>query len=170
MGSIPEIRKTIVLNAPIEKVWNAIATAEGIAAWWMPNSFEPVLGDEFFLHTGSFGDSPCKVTELDPPSRLGFNWGKDWHLAFALRNLDGEVEFTLTHSGWDSEKVTEFGQPHTVIREVMENGWGDRQAVLFLRDCFDNQIATATKTTANMNAPGTWDHHPAISPFTQSMA
>ncbi|WP_413466596.1 SRPBCC family protein [Mesobacillus subterraneus] len=118
-----EIRKTIILNAPIEKVWKAVATSEGIAAWWMPNTFEPELGKEFILHAGPFGDSPCKVTELEPPNRLGFDWGKDWHLQFELKELDGRTEFTLIHSGWDPEKVTEFGQPHSIIQGIMDNGW-----------------------------------------------
>lgn len=122
-GTLPEIRKTIVINAPIEKVWNAVATAEGIASWWMPSTFEAVLGKEFILHAGNFGDSPCKITELDPPNRVGFNWGKDWHLTFELKNLNGKTEFTLIHSGWNAEKVTEFGQPHAMIREHMEGGW-----------------------------------------------
>ncbi|MFD1675709.1 SRPBCC family protein [Alicyclobacillus fodiniaquatilis] len=129
MGSLPEIRKTVVFNAPIEKVWAAVATAEGIAAWWMPNNFEPVLGHEFLLYTGNYGDSPCKVTELDPPNRLGFDWGKDWHLAFELRTLGDKTEFTLIHSGWDADTVTEFGQPHTVIRGVMEKGWGELKSL-----------------------------------------
>lgn len=98
-GTLPEIRKTVVLNAPIEKVWKAIATSEGIASWWMPNTFEPILGRDFILHAGQFGDSPCKVTEIDPPNRVGFNWGKDWHLTFELKKLeDGKTEFTLIHS------------------------------------------------------------------------
>ncbi|WP_134687551.1 SRPBCC family protein [Brevibacillus migulae] len=123
-GTLPEIRKTVVLNAPIEKVWKAVATSEGIAAWWMPNTFEPVVGRDFILHAGQFGDSPCKVTEIDPPHRVGFDWGKDWHLAFELKQLeDGKTEFTLIHSGWDAAKVTEFGQPHAVIREIMNGGW-----------------------------------------------
>jgi uncharacterized protein YndB with AHSA1/START domain len=123
MQTLPEIRKTILLNAPIEKVWKAVATSEGIAAWWMPNTFEPVLGKEFILHAGPFGDSPCKVTELEPPVRLGFDWGEEWHLAFELRAVGEQTEFTLIHSGWDAEKVTEFGQPHPVIRGIMDNGW-----------------------------------------------
>jgi uncharacterized protein YndB with AHSA1/START domain len=119
-----EIRKTVVLNAPIVKVWNAVATSEGIAAWWMPNTFVPELGKEFILHAGPFGDSPCKVTELDPPNRLSFDWGKDWHLLFELKELDdNKTEFTLVHSGWDPDKVTEFGQAHTVIMDRMDNGW-----------------------------------------------
>ncbi|WP_106769687.1 SRPBCC family protein [Paenibacillus faecalis] len=121
---IPEIRKTIVLNAPIEKVWKAVATSEGIAAWWMENTFEPVAGYEFILHAGQFGDSPCKVTEISPPHRVSFDWDQDWHLAFELKSVDaGKTEFTLIHSGWDPEKVTAFGQPHSVIREVMNGGW-----------------------------------------------
>jgi uncharacterized protein YndB with AHSA1/START domain len=122
-GTLQEIRKTIILNAPIEKVWNAVSTSEGIAAWWMPSTFEPILGREFILHAGEFGDSHCKVTELDPPNRVGFDWGKDWHLAFELKKLDGKTEFTLIHSGWDAEKVTEFGQPHSVVRGFMDSGW-----------------------------------------------
>ncbi|MBS8263610.1 SRPBCC domain-containing protein [Mesobacillus boroniphilus] len=123
MDTQREIRKTIVLNAPIEKVWKAVSTSEGIEAWWMPNTFEAELGKEFILHAGPFGDSPCKVTELDPPNRLGFDWGKDWHLVFELIELDGSTEFTLIHSGWDPEKVTEFGQPHTIIQGIMDKGW-----------------------------------------------
>lgn len=122
-GALPEIRKTLIINAPIEKVWSAVATAEGMASWWMPSTFEPVLGKEFILHAGNFGDSPCKVTELDPPYRVGFDWGKDWHLTFELKDLDGKTEFTLIHSGWDAEKVTEFGQPHPMVRGFMESGW-----------------------------------------------
>jgi uncharacterized protein YndB with AHSA1/START domain len=121
--ALPEIRKTIVLNAPIEKVWEAVSTADGIASWWMPNTFEPILGHEFVLHAGPYGDSPCKVTELDPPRRVGFDWGKDWHLSFELKRLEDKTEFTLIHSGWDPEKVTEFGQPHPMVRDIMDSGW-----------------------------------------------
>ena len=123
-NTLPEIKKTIVLNASIEKVWNAVATSEGIGAWWMPNTFEPEVGRDFVLHAGQFGDSPCKVTELKPPHKVGFDWGKDWHLTMELKELEeGKTEFTLIHSGWDAEISTEFGQPHTVIREVMVGGW-----------------------------------------------
>ncbi|WP_462410706.1 SRPBCC family protein [Neobacillus sp. Marseille-QA0830] len=122
--TLPEIRKTMVLKAPIEKVWKAVSTSEGIAAWWMPSTLEPLMGHEFVLQAGPFGDSPCKITELDPPNKIGFNWGKDWHLEFELKKVDeAATEFTLIHSGWDAEKTTEFGQPHTVIRGVMDGGW-----------------------------------------------
>jgi uncharacterized protein YndB with AHSA1/START domain len=120
---LPDIRQTQVLNAPIQKVWNAVATSEGIAAWFMPNNFQPIDGYEFVLNAGPFGDSPCKVTEIDPPTRLSFNWGKDWTLTFELVDLEGKTEFTLIHSGWDPEKVTEFGETHALVRDRMSQGW-----------------------------------------------
>ncbi|RKN79236.1 SRPBCC family protein [Paenibacillus ginsengarvi] len=123
-GTLPAIRQTQLLNAPIAKVWDAVATSEGIAAWFMPNTFEPVLDSEFVLKAGPFGDSPCKVTELDPPRRLSFTWGKDWTLTFELAEKDGKTEFTLIHDGWDPDKVTEFGETHALVRERMSQGWG----------------------------------------------
>ncbi|EGL15649.1 SRPBCC domain-containing protein [Paenibacillus chitinolyticus] len=122
-NTLPDIRQTQLFNAPIQKVWNAVATSEGIAAWFMPNDFQPELGYEFHLEAGPFGKSPCKVTELDPPNRLSFRWGKDWTLTFELADLDGKTEFTLIHAGWDPEKVTEFGQSHAEVRERMSGGW-----------------------------------------------
>ncbi len=122
-GLLPEIRKTVLLQAPIEKVWQAVATSEGIAAWWMPNTFKPQVGHEFILHAGPFGDSPCKVTELEPMKRVSFNWGKDWTLTFELEEQEGKIAFTLIHSGWAAEGATEFGQPHEVVRGIMDGGW-----------------------------------------------
>ncbi|MBN3524208.1 SRPBCC family protein [Paenibacillus apiarius] len=128
--TLPDIRQTLVLNAPIQKVWDAVATSEGIAAWFMPNNFQPIEGYEFELNAGPFGMSPCKVTEIDPPNRLSFNWGKDWTLTFELVDLDGKTEFTLIHAGWDADKVTEFGQSHATVRDRMNQGWTGLQQSL----------------------------------------
>jgi uncharacterized protein YndB with AHSA1/START domain len=122
-NTLPDIRQTVVLKAPIQKVWDAVATSEGIAAWFMPNDFQPISGYEFHLEAGPFGKSPCKVTEIDPPHRLSIEWGKDWSLTFELIDLDAKTEFTLIHSGWDADKVTEFGQSHAEVRERMAGGW-----------------------------------------------
>ncbi len=127
--AVPEIRKVVVLNAPIEKVWKAVATSEGIAAWWMPNTFEPVVGHSFILHTDHHGDSPCKVTVLEPMKRVGFDWDKDWHLTFELKQLDdGKTEFTLVHSGWNAE--------NSGVRDIMNGGW-EKIVTVRLRACIE---------------------------------
>jgi uncharacterized protein YndB with AHSA1/START domain len=122
-GTIPDIIQTLVFKAPIQKVWDAVSTSEGIAAWFMPNDFQPIAGHAFTIHS-PYGDSPCKVTEIDPPNRLVFTWGKDWIITFALKDLEGKTEFTLVHSGWSEDTVTETGESHVVIRDRMNQGWG----------------------------------------------
>lgn len=122
-NALPDIRYTDVFNAPIEKVWDAVATAEGLGAWFMPNDLKAEVGHEFHLNAGEFGMSPCKVTEVDRPHRLSFNWGKDWTLTFELKDVAGKTEVTIIHSGWDADTKTEFGAPHTVIRPNMDKGW-----------------------------------------------
>jgi uncharacterized protein YndB with AHSA1/START domain len=93
----------------------------------MPTTdFLAEVGHEFHLNAGQFGISPCKVTEIDSPNRLSFNWAKDWTLTFELKELEGKTEFTLIHSGWDSNKVTEFGAPHTAVRDNMSQGWNSK--------------------------------------------
>lgn len=121
---LPEVRQVQVIKAPIDKVWQAAATSEGIALWFMPNTFRPEEGAEFILRSGPFGDSACVVTELSPPHKLSFKWSKDWTVTFLLKELEpGVTEFTLIHSGWLEEGVTEFGQPHSEVRERMGGGW-----------------------------------------------
>jgi len=123
-GTLPAIRQTQIFNAPIQKVWDAVATSEGLAAWFMPNDMQPVVGHEFKLNAGPFGISPCKVTEVDPPHRLSFLWDRDWIITFELKELEGgKTEFTLIHDGWDADQVTRFGQPHAVVRDTMSKGW-----------------------------------------------
>jgi uncharacterized protein YndB with AHSA1/START domain len=121
--TLPAIRNTFMLNAPISKVWDAVATSEGIASWFMPNDFQPEAGYEFHLEAGPYGKSPCKVKEIDPPNQLSFHWGKDWLVTFELKELENKTEFTLTHSGWEANKVTEFGEAHEDVRNKMSGGW-----------------------------------------------
>lgn len=118
-----EVRKSILIDAPIEKVWDYVATAKGITAWFMPNDMQPIEGKEFTLEAGQWGNSTCKVTEVNPPSRLSFEWGRDWLVSFELKQTDNQTELTLIHAGWEEGKETEFGQSHREVRSRMSGGW-----------------------------------------------
>lgn len=123
-ATIPAIRQSVLIDAPIDRVWEAAATEEGIAAWFMPPSgFEPVAGCEFKLNAGPFGMSPCKVIAVEPPRLLTFTWDKDWTVSFELEEADGRTRFTLIHDGWSPDAVTAFGEPHARVRERMAGGW-----------------------------------------------
>ncbi|REK71765.1 SRPBCC family protein [Paenibacillus paeoniae] len=121
--ALTDVVKEVMIKAPIAKVWKAVATAEGIAVWFMPNNFEPILGHEFHLNAGPFGQSLCKVLELDPPNRLVFSWDKDWTVTFQLEEMGEDTRFTLIHGGWNEDTATAFGEKHTVVRERMAGGW-----------------------------------------------
>ncbi|MGO4886358.1 SRPBCC family protein [Anaerobacillus sp. MEB173] len=123
----PDIRKQVVFNATIEKVWNAVATSEGIDSWFMPNNFKQELGNEFTIQS-PFGPTPCKVVELEPPYRLAFSWGgAGWKVTFELKDVQGKTEFTLIHSGWGEPDAVLPGQgpgkTNAEIRDTMNNGW-----------------------------------------------
>ncbi|SDH47380.1 SRPBCC family protein [Alteribacillus bidgolensis] len=123
----PDICKTTVFHADIEKVWEAAATPKGIEAWFMPNNFTPQAGEEFTLHT-PFGPTPCKVLEFDAPYKLVFAWGEDgWIVSFELKDLGDKTEFTLVHSGWGEPEDIVPGpgpdQTNEEIRNRMNNGW-----------------------------------------------
>jgi uncharacterized protein YndB with AHSA1/START domain len=125
VNTLEDIKKTIVIEAPIQKVWDQVSTAEGIAAWFMPNDFKPEVGSEFHLQS-PFGPSPCKVTEFEPPNKLSFNWDTEgWFASFILKDLEGKTEFTLIHGGWKAadEVIGKAGQKSSVIRDNMSGGW-----------------------------------------------
>ena len=83
-GKLPDIRHTLVLKAPIERCGKPWQRLKEFQPGFMPNNFEPVEGFEFQLNAGPFGNSPCKVTLIDEPNRLSFNWGKSWSVTFEL--------------------------------------------------------------------------------------
>lgn len=124
-NTLPDIKQTIVIEAPIQKIWEQVSTSEGIAAWFMPNDFKPELGYEFHLQS-PFGPSPCKVTEFDPPNRLSFTWDTDgWFVSFILKELGDRTEFTLIHGGWkqSDEMVEKAQRKASDVRDTMSQGW-----------------------------------------------
>ncbi|YCA45175.1 SRPBCC domain-containing protein [Bacillus sp. JZ8] len=124
-NTIQDIKQTVVIEAPIQKVWEQVSTADGIAAWFMPNDFLAEVGHEFHLQS-PFGPSPCKVTEIDPPNRLSFTWDTEgWFVSFTLKELGEKTEFTLIHGGWKQrdELMDKVNEKASVIHGRMSGGW-----------------------------------------------
>lgn len=122
---LADIKQTVMMEAPIEKVWDKVSTSEGIAAWFMPNDFELKEGHEFHVQS-PFGPSPCKVLEIEKPHRLSFSWDTDgWIITFILKELGDKTEFTLIHSGWKEPDsiLPKANQKSSVIRDTMNKGW-----------------------------------------------
>jgi uncharacterized protein YndB with AHSA1/START domain len=127
MSSIPPIKHTIVLNAPIQRVWRALTTPDELAVWFGPIGFEPRLGHTFHLQTepqaGWDGKTYCDIMAIDEPHRLAFTWYVPntpvTLVTFTLRDLGGTTELTLEHTGW--EQLPPEAAP---IRDALDQGWG----------------------------------------------
>ncbi len=125
MEILQEIKKTIIFNAPINKVWEVVSTSEGISKWFMPNDFEANVGHEFHLQS-PFGPSPCKVLEVEEPYKIVFSWDTEgWVVSFLLQDFGEQTEFTLIHGGWkEADKIQEkANEKNSVIHERMDKGW-----------------------------------------------
>ncbi|MGK7379048.1 SRPBCC family protein [Planococcus sp. 1R117A] len=122
---LEDIKHVIIIDAPVQKVWDFVATSEGIASWFMPNDFQPEEENEFHLQS-PFGPSPCKVTEFDPPNRLSFTWDTEgWIVSFLLTEIEGKTEFTLIHGGWKHPEaiLPKANEKSFIIRDRMDHGW-----------------------------------------------
>lgn len=96
---------------PIERVWRALTDAERLAAWLMPNNFEPRVGHGFTLTTepgpGFNGVVHCEVLELDAPRAMTWSWRGgpiDTRVRFELREVRGGTELTVVQTGFRGAK------------------------------------------------------------------
>jgi uncharacterized protein YndB with AHSA1/START domain len=116
----------------VARVWRALTDPVALAAWLMPNDFQPVLGHRFTFRTEPVlpyfdGIVHCEVVELDPPRSLAYTWrgmaGMDtvvrWELAPANRDGVAGTLLVGVHSGFD---LTDPAQLEGF--RSMSGGWG----------------------------------------------
>ena len=110
-----EIAHRVGIKAPVAQVYQALATPQGVAAWWT----EETTGDQhpggtlhlrFTAHGEERGVMQMKLQELQPDTLVLWEvlaGPPEWigtHIRFALRQ-EGEYSIVLfTHEGW-SERV-----------------------------------------------------------------
>jgi uncharacterized protein YndB with AHSA1/START domain len=125
MSGTIRLRRTY--DAPIELVWELVATGDGLSSWLMPNDFEPVVGYRF-----TFTDRPrrpfydgivgCEVLALEPPRLVRFSWTGgpvDTVVTFELLALDANrTTLELTHTGF-------AGLRSRAVRAILDLGWRD---------------------------------------------
>lgn len=103
-----EIRKEVKLDAPPEAVWNAIATTEGLAAWFMPMPIDPESkmvvawepGVRLAISTPAAEDGSTQAFEYVIESRGGATYLHFVHSGFAGNDWSDEYE-GMTGGGWD---------------------------------------------------------------------
>ena len=107
------IRHYVLIKAPVEKVYEAITTQQGLANWWTRQTVaKPEVG---FLNEFGFGEeylNKMRIEEL-VPSKL-VKWScegqhEEWTgtpLTFELQQKDEDTVLRFAHSDW--KEATEF--------------------------------------------------------------
>jgi uncharacterized protein YndB with AHSA1/START domain len=97
-----------------EQVWQAIATARGMSAWFLPTEMEEREGGSLHFTMGPEMGSDGRVTRWDPPRRITYE--EDWA---ALMGKDPDALSPLT-----SEFVVEAQSGGTCVVRVTSSGFG----------------------------------------------
>jgi uncharacterized protein YndB with AHSA1/START domain len=103
---MPDIKIKVVIKAAPQKVYDAVTTQEGLAAWWCKQAIaKPEMG---FVNVFTFGQfrNEMEVIELTPYKKV--EWKciqsiEEWigtHVSFDLEEKDGNTILRFAHSGW----------------------------------------------------------------------
>jgi uncharacterized protein YndB with AHSA1/START domain len=103
----------------VERVWRALTDQAELAAWLMPNNFEPVEGRSFWLDANpDFGRMDCEVLTVEPPRRLRCRW--------TIQGDPTTVTFDLTADGDETVLRVEHEAIPDAKRPSFEDGWPEK--------------------------------------------
>jgi len=131
------IRHYLTINAPVQKVYDAITTQEGLSNWWTKETI--AKPEEGFLNEFMFGNDgheKMRVTKLEPNRTVQWRCeeGSDeWvgtTFSFDLTEKDGKTILQFAHKDW--REATEFyaicnyhwGYFMHSLKKLCENGKG----------------------------------------------
>ncbi|WP_129337125.1 SRPBCC family protein [Cellulomonas endophytica] len=118
MSTAPDVPYRLEFEVEVpgtpEQVWQAIATAQGMSAWFLPTRIEERQGGLLHFSMGPEMGSDGRVTAWDPPRRLVYE--EDWA---ALMGKDPDAVSPLT-----SEFVVEARSGGTCVVRVTSSGFG----------------------------------------------
>src|SRR5689334_12159824 len=108
------IRKEVVIDAPVAKVWRHITDPAKIAAWLMPNDFEMKEGRAFSMDCGVEGKIACVVKEIVPEKKLVYSFTNKEIKVETLVTIElfaegKQTRLVLVHTGWDALPPEERG-------------------------------------------------------------
>jgi uncharacterized protein YndB with AHSA1/START domain len=118
-----DIRVEAIYPQSPEIVWKALTDSRAIAAWLMPNDFQPVVGHKFNFKTkpapGFDGVVNCEVLEIDEPRCLSYKWeggGIETTVTFTLEQVSEGTRLVLDHTGFS-------GVRGLFVSKILEDGW-----------------------------------------------
>jgi uncharacterized protein YndB with AHSA1/START domain len=118
MSTTPNVPYRLEFNVEVpgtpEQVWQAIATAKGMSAWFLPTDMEEREGGSLHFTMSPEMGSDGRVTDWDPPRRIVYE--EDWA---ALMGKEPDALSPLT-----SEFLVEAQSGGTCVVRVTSSGFG----------------------------------------------
>lgn len=118
MSTTPDVPYRLEFSVEVpgtpQEVWQAVATAQGMSAWFLPTVLEEREGGALRFEMGPEMGSEGRVVRWDPPHRLVYE--EDWA---ALMGKDPDTLSALT-----SEFVVEARSGGTCVVRVTTSGFG----------------------------------------------
>ena len=109
------IRFDRILRHPVEKVWDALTTPEGMRRWWQAEiDIEPHVDGCLKMYFPKFDHRMVGViTTFEPPHRFGFTWnesaaGEDSYVLFELSPDAAGTHLRLIHDMQAGVEVVGF--------------------------------------------------------------
>ena len=117
-----EVVKKVTIQAPLEKVWEALTDLRAIVAWMDDETaqIDLTVGGKYTVFGG---DTTGKFTRIEAPRHLEYTWRmsewcKSWNdtvVTWSLRKQGAGTRVTLVHSQFPNEEE----------RTGHESGWDD---------------------------------------------
>jgi uncharacterized protein YndB with AHSA1/START domain len=96
VAQVDTIEQSVVINAPIEKVWSFVSKT----GWWagpqVRFDLEANPGETIEREAGEYGFFPVRVETLDPPKYAAFRWASAYPKQVLTETNSTLVEFSLT--------------------------------------------------------------------------
>jgi len=132
------IKHLFHINAPRQKVFEALSTIEGLSNWWSTDTTgDPAVGGIIKFRFSTFGGPDMKVTESKPGEKLSWECVDSPHgwvgnqLHFILDENDGKTRVRFSHEGYpeqnDHYAATNFswGRYMESLRQYCQTGKGE---------------------------------------------
>jgi uncharacterized protein YndB with AHSA1/START domain len=112
---------------PPERVWKALTDPTWLAAWYMANDFQPVVGHKFTFRTAPVPEARfdgvlyCEVTLVDAPHKLIYTFiggymERKTTVTWTLTPQDGGTLLRLEHTGFT-------GLTDVAVSSILDSGW-----------------------------------------------
>lgn len=123
------VKISVKVNAPVEKVWNALTDKEQMKKWYFDApDFDAKVGNNFSFYGGDENEEYhhfCEIVDVIPNQKLKHSWtypeiSKEKTLVkWELQPENGGTMVTLTHKGL--EALEHLGENFRV--QSFQNGW-----------------------------------------------